>query len=267
MRQHHNLPKRAGEIPGPTPPLRVVDDSLVTSEARLPKGFHASRIRDRSSNDYCRVLGIDLVDKVRLLISTFPDRPVRVLDIGSGRGRALLELKQLFGDAVDAVGLDQFKYSDGLYPSTIVSGLENFSPNKAFDLVISVKAFHYMIDPIKELQKAFDITSLRGEMHINMPSDALRFNESRFPESKKYPSEDVRTAELREYLSLMLPGFNYDFAGFTGFKGSDPAGRMECGRVKITKLIERPLSIRPLEFRGFRRLKELKYTVNFYSSC
>ncbi len=111
-------------------------------------------------------------DGLTQLVKTYARRNkiVRVLDIGCGTGRAMMELEQALAKDglanrmhVHGIGLNgtSIHISDNEYgvvriPRFTQTDVLDFTPKKPFDVIVSVFAFHYMPDKLAAIERIYN---------------------------------------------------------------------------------------------------------------
>lgn len=122
-----------------------------------------------SSGSYIYELGEYKGGNVYNLIEKMLNRTnkLRILDVGCGEGNFLMELKQKFGDKIDANGINTFEYHNDqkLRKSNInveISDIDNFNSEEEFDLIVGVHSLQYTSNPMSSLKKIYRILKPGG---------------------------------------------------------------------------------------------------------
>jgi ubiquinone/menaquinone biosynthesis C-methylase UbiE len=148
----------------------------------------------RSLNQYLETLPKfqekDLLEIVDEKILSKGQSPIKILDIGCGEGKFLLDCKEKWGSNIDCFGLSAFPYHDeegsSLFPydeemsfnSVLktkgvdikigdVHRLYDLVPNNNFDVVTSATAFRYFAHPATALKMIYQTLRYDGICLIN----------------------------------------------------------------------------------------------------
>lgn len=159
---------------------RIWLNNIFSFEMSFSRGF----------SEYVNLSNIDLWNVLDRYFDT-SSLPVVVVDIGCGRGDALREVKEKYGDRVQAVGFDFVRLPSHASLDRLVAG--NFEllaiPEDlkgTAHLVVSNYVFRYFLDPLgKPLQKVRTLLRKDGVAYIDLNTTgakkfsfpSLRFND------------------------------------------------------------------------------------------
>lgn len=149
----------------------------------LPKpGLWSDSRGVEGPNSYNEIHGTDFSVVTAGLIDLFncaPERPLRILDIGCGRGKFLEEIKDRFGTLVDTAGLtltdsNSNEESKQLKEKgvPIHSGSAEDLPfgDESFHLIISTYALCYAFDPVLGVEEAHRVLAPGGAASLHFPT-------------------------------------------------------------------------------------------------
>jgi len=124
----------------------------------------------------------DFTSDVRGLL-TGRSGPLRVLDLGAGACRPLIEIKKLYGDDVNAVGVTghdvwvDANTSSILYDVPLEYGVDLrignldcwsgvIGSNEVFDLIVSRYCASWLVDPLGALERSLSQLALGGQLFM-----------------------------------------------------------------------------------------------------
>jgi SAM-dependent methyltransferase len=185
----------ADRIPPPS-----VFDEYYERQSRVE---HAYRGGDDSAFDAARF--IDMADYIARLM---PDRNLRIVDIGCGRGGFLAQLKQR--GYTNLFGLDPSagcaKVVHDLYGIPAASGtiMSNDLPRQSFDLALLVGVLEHIPDLTKAMQCLSDILAPNGSVFIDVP-DATSFQNCSDAPFQQFSVEHINFFGPQSLANLLGP--------------------------------------------------------------
>lgn len=138
------------------------------------------------------------------------DKPVNVLDIGSGQGVALKDLKKQHYPNWELHGIDISPGKEG-GTENVVKGEVSFLPYKSntFDLVYSAFAYSYFPDKIRAILEALRVTKSGGVILLNgLPGKAYEKIEAPGGTKEEIKKEINILKELRSK-GIKATGYRY----------------------------------------------------------
>lgn len=123
-------------------------------------------------------------EKVRFILSLFPDRPMLGLDIGSSAGGLSVALAQagvdMHGIEPSSAGVKVSKMRAqrlGIENATFVEGVGEKLPfsNEMFDLIVSLAVIEHVQDVNKVLEEAFRVLKPGGWLYVEVPNNLFPF--------------------------------------------------------------------------------------------
>lgn len=101
-------------------------------------------------------------------------KAARILDVGSGSGSTLLELKS-FGYK-DAIGIDPYIDKEIQEPVKILkTKITELKSSNKYDLIMFLHSFEHVSDPLETLQSAYDLLDNHGTILIRTPIVSYAF--------------------------------------------------------------------------------------------
>lgn len=143
--------------------------------------------------------------------------PVRVLDIGCGKGIFLKELSSIYPQ-VEAYGISAHDFSDKDMSSSSkmhyevgdAHNLARIFRGIGFDLIVSVFAMNYMVDPLAVLKQAYHLLRERGIILIDYLDNPVILDSEKDALSKKWDRLGIENT-FRKYLSNNDRDYPSDF--------------------------------------------------------
>lgn len=139
------------------------------------------------ANSYRRDLRFDPIEFLRSRLAA--GKPAAWLDVGCGEGRALIEAAALLvetqprrhrGPALQIIGIDLVgMFGPGACGSKSLKlmemSVEDFEPDRKFDLITCVHALHYVGDKLAAIRKAAGWLEPDGRFSANLDVRNLKF--------------------------------------------------------------------------------------------
>ncbi|MEM4261772.1 MAG: class I SAM-dependent methyltransferase, partial [Candidatus Diapherotrites archaeon] len=132
---------------------------------------------------------------------------VLVLDIGCGNAGFLLDLKKIFKEKIETIGIDLLVPQNK--PDKIIAGdaLDVDFP-KNVDFVFSFRALHEIGEPEKIVKKTYESLAEQGKAFLSFRTSDLY--------SDKQGIAEIQEKEIKELQEMVSKGFleNFKVSGF-----------------------------------------------------
>lgn len=207
--------------------MALLEGKLSISEIRQIRGQSYDAMAARTNFATTRDL-----DEYHAILPRFQDKratdlisekiaqgidPVRVLDIGCGRGIFLRQISSIYPQ-VEAYGISAYNFSETDMHSPVkihyevgdAHNLARILRGIRFDLIVSVFAMNYMIDPLAVLKQAYHLLRERGIILIDYLDNPVILDSEKDALSRKWNRLGIENT-FRKYLSNNNRDYPSDF--------------------------------------------------------
>ncbi|MEG1552532.1 MAG: small ribosomal subunit Rsm22 family protein [Kiritimatiellia bacterium] len=194
----------------------------------------------------------EALDGILARLPPFPNRPLRVLDLGCGIGSALIALRNRFGTSLELTGVDwstaALDAAKTLVPGlkTIQANLREFVPEESYDIIVSSFAFNEAFpNPTEAAQK---LNALGNALRTDAPSFVLILE----------PASRIGTPQL---LALRSQLTSFPLYAPCPHANVCPLKTQRDGICHDVRKFHPTRSMTLLNRHLFRSISEVKYTV------
>ncbi len=220
-------------------------------------GFFQRKERDRGLISYeIEALNVNITQIVMQKRAEL-QRPVRVLDIGCGKGGMIRGLQEKFGVDVQAWGMDLHDYNDRneipFVQASIEKGISPDAFGGEFDLIFSAFVYMYIRDKMRALLNTAKLLADNGRAYIHLHSFLISTDHE--PVFLKEYDTHAERQRFQHVLDRIIPGQRQLLRYVEGSKSAttsmfDPSyfiiekGAENCKMPRYIKSIEAPWSDR-----------------------
>lgn len=158
--------------------LSQIKEAVITSvnKQKRSDSYTVNRDIEDYESELPKMEGATFIDSLEAVVAA--DGTPSILDIGCGDGTMLLQLKEQYGDKIQATGVSAYDYRDKAqlpsyeeidYRVEDAHRLRLLFPSASFDVIVSLRAMMYMGDYLRVLKASYHLLKKGGRAFINMP--------------------------------------------------------------------------------------------------